>query len=215
MYIRRKVYSYSEPEEQLYSVTMTEEEYNLFSDFKNYVDYLEQREFAWQDSAGNIWKGAQGDKSQGLANVIGEIGEKEKISKGKFGKGAYQGGTGANSEVSIAKKTKRGLTAAEQEALAEQKKALAAQNKELETIKKEARANWKTQHTKANMKAVKSSVASKKVQLAESAANRARIAKQAQKQLLKKGGKIAGGVALGGAALGAGIYGYKKVANKA
>lgn len=35
MYIRRKVYSYSEPEEQLYSVTMTEEELDLFSDFMN------------------------------------------------------------------------------------------------------------------------------------------------------------------------------------
>ena len=188
MYIRRKVYSYSEPEEQLYSVTMTEEEYNLFSDFKNYVDHLEQREFTWQDSAGNIWKGAQGDKSQGLANVIGEIGEKEKISKGKFGKGAYQGGTGAYRGESITKKTKKGLTAGEQEALARQKKDLDALNKEIEAVK---------------------------AKLAEAAANRARIAKQAQKQLLKKGGKIAGGVALGGAALGAGIYGYKKVANKA
>ena len=204
MYIRRKVYSYSEPEEQLYSVTMTEEEYNLFSDFKNYVDHLEQREFTWQDSAGNIWKGAQGDKSQGLANVIGEIGEKEKISKGKFGKGAYQGGTGAYRGESITKKTKKGLTAGEQEALARQKKDLDALNKEIEAVEKEARANWKAQHTKAN-----------KAKLAEAAANRARIAKQAQKQLLKKGGKIAGGVALGGAALGAGIYGYKKVANKA
>lgn len=46
MYIRRKVYSYSEPEEQLYSVTMTEEEYNLFSDFMDYVDYLEQRNYS-------------------------------------------------------------------------------------------------------------------------------------------------------------------------
>lgn len=33
MYIRRKVYSYSEPEEQLYSVTMTEEQLSLFSEF--------------------------------------------------------------------------------------------------------------------------------------------------------------------------------------
>lgn len=31
MYVRRKVYSYSEPEEQLYSVTMTKDEYDLFS----------------------------------------------------------------------------------------------------------------------------------------------------------------------------------------
>jgi hypothetical protein len=33
MYVRRKVFSYSEPEEQLYSVTMSEEELDLFSEF--------------------------------------------------------------------------------------------------------------------------------------------------------------------------------------
>jgi len=45
MYIRRKVFSNVEQpvEEQLYSVTMTEEEYDLFSEF------LEEREFAATD----------------------------------------------------------------------------------------------------------------------------------------------------------------------
>lgn len=33
MYIRRKIYSYNEPEEQLYSVVMGEDELALFSDF--------------------------------------------------------------------------------------------------------------------------------------------------------------------------------------
>jgi hypothetical protein len=41
MYVRRKVFSYSEPEEQLYSVTMTEDEYYLFSEFMDaYDEYL-------------------------------------------------------------------------------------------------------------------------------------------------------------------------------
>jgi len=52
MYVRRKVYSYSEPEEQLYSVTMTEDEYDLFSavldeyydgDYDLYSDDVERR----------------------------------------------------------------------------------------------------------------------------------------------------------------------------
>jgi len=38
MYIRRKVFSYSEPEEQLYSVTMTEDELDLFSDFMDLIE---------------------------------------------------------------------------------------------------------------------------------------------------------------------------------
>nr|DAV87226.1 MAG TPA: hypothetical protein [Caudoviricetes sp.] len=39
MYVRRKVYSYSEPQEQLYSVTMTESELSLFSDFMDELNY--------------------------------------------------------------------------------------------------------------------------------------------------------------------------------
>lgn len=39
MYVRRKVYSYSDPSEQLYSVTMTGEELSLFSDYMDELNY--------------------------------------------------------------------------------------------------------------------------------------------------------------------------------
>lgn len=48
MYIRRKVYSYSEPEEQLYSVTMTEEQLSLFSEF---LDAYEEALYSEVDDA--------------------------------------------------------------------------------------------------------------------------------------------------------------------
>jgi aldehyde:ferredoxin oxidoreductase len=53
MYVRRKVFSNVEQpvEEQLYSVTMTEEEYNLFSEF------MEERQFTdWQEQFKKLGK---------------------------------------------------------------------------------------------------------------------------------------------------------------
>ena len=203
MYVRRKVFSNVEQpvEEQLYSVTMTEEMYDLFSEF------LEEREYTWQDAAGNIWAGAKGDNSR----LIQAAGKGETLdygnAKGKFGKQTYGGSTGTDQVAA------KELTKAE-------KKALDKQNKEaIKAAKKEAGAKWKAEHSKENMKKVNSGVAKVKAQLAENAANRSRIAGKAaaaeKARLIKKAGKIGGGIAAAGALGAAGIYGYKKVADKA
>jgi hypothetical protein len=206
MYVRRKVFSNVEQpvEEQLYSVTMTEEQYNLFSEF------LEEREFTtWQDAAGNVW---QDDLKTGKPKMIQSAAEAEAFdygkAKGKFGKQTYEGSTGGEAHL-----PKKAMTDAE-------KKAFDKQNKEaIKAAKKEAGAKWKAEHSKENMKKVNSGVAKVKAQLAENAANRSRIASKAaaaeKARLLKKAGKIGGGVAAAGALGAAGIYGYKKVADKA
>ena len=185
MYVRRKVFSNVEQpvEEQLYSVEMTEEQYNLFSEF------LEERGYTWQDAAG---KGETLDYGK---------------AKGKFGKQTYGGSTGTNLEAA------KEITEAE-------KKVLAKKNKEaIKDIKKEAGAKFKAEHSKENVAKVNKQVASAKAKLAEAAENRARIAGKAaaaeKARLLKKAGKIGGGVAAAGALGAAGIYGYKKVADKA
>ena len=66
MYVRRKVFSNVEQpvEEQLYSVTMTEEEYNLFSEF------LEEREYASKEDKKEVAKGA----AKGAAATAGAAG---------------------------------------------------------------------------------------------------------------------------------------------
>jgi hypothetical protein len=203
MYVRRKVFSNVEQpvEEKFYSVEMTEEQYNLFSEF------LEERGYTWQDAAGNIWAGAKGDNSK----LIQAAGKGETLdygkAKGKFGKQTYGGSTGTNLEAA------KELTEAE-------KKVLAKKNKEaIKDIKKEAGAKFKAEHSKENVAKVNKQVAAVKAGLAESAANRARIAGKAaaaeKARLLKKAGKIGGGVAAAGALGAAGYYGYKQVADKA
>ena len=84
MYVRRKVYSYSEPEEQLYSVTMTEDEYDLFSavldeyyddDYDLYSDDVERRRDIGALIGGGVGlAGAAGAGAAGYYN-------REKIAK--------------------------------------------------------------------------------------------------------------------------------------
>ena len=197
MYIRRKVYSAIECEDG---------EVRLFSttDVELNEEVMEQREYTWMDKAGNIWKGAEGDKSQGLAEVKGDL--EGKISKGKYSKAEYKGGTGTNLKAA------KELTEAE-------KKAIAKQNKEvIKAQKKVTAAKWKAEHSKENMKKVNTAVAAAKSKLAEAAANRKRIADKAaaveKSRLIKKAGKIGGGIAAGAALAGGAAYGYKKVAAK-
>ena len=140
MYIRRKVFSvaYDENgEERLFSTT----------EFVNEDTYLEQREYAWRDEAGNIWNGYEGDKSQGLAKVLDEIGEGEKISKTRYGKKAPDfaaSGTNRKVDAKIKKLTDKEVKALNKSQKAGQKayknmlkeaKKDPALKKKLETVK--------------------------------------------------------------------------------
>ena len=73
MYVRRKVYSYSEPEEQLYSVTMTEDEYDLFSAVLDeyYDDYYDDYDLYSDDVERRRDIGALIGGGVGLAGAAG------------------------------------------------------------------------------------------------------------------------------------------------
>ena len=81
MYVRRKVFSNVEQpvEEQLYSVTMTEEQYNLFSEF------LEEREYASKEDKKEVAKDAAagaGVAAAGIATAgAGTVGVKAGADK--------------------------------------------------------------------------------------------------------------------------------------
>ena len=82
MYIRRKIYSYNEPEEQLYSVVMDEDELALFSDFCDELISL-------YSSDDDIAKAAGIGGAAAAAAGLGYAGYKEAGQIKKAGKRAY------------------------------------------------------------------------------------------------------------------------------
>lgn len=138
MYVRRKVYSYSEPEEQLYSVTMTEDEYVLFSEF---LQDLEESLYSnYMDAEGNIWRidDKTHQKSLIAASTEGEDLVKEGTKKVSKETKAYKG-AGYGNKVTKVKTTDLGVKADKKawnklhtkKALAEQAKQVAANKKAL------------------------------------------------------------------------------------
>lgn len=84
MYIRRKVYSYNEPEEQLYSVVMDEDELALFSDFCDELISL------YSSDEDEIAKAAGIGGAAAAAAGLGYAGYKEAGNLKTAGKRAYR-----------------------------------------------------------------------------------------------------------------------------
>ena len=111
MYIRRKIYSYNEPEEQLYSVVMGEDELALFSDFCDELISLYSNDDDIAKAAGiggaaaaTAGLGYAGYKEAGNIKTAGERAYKEakhalaknkitgKLVKEGWGEGIWQSG---------------------------------------------------------------------------------------------------------------------------
>ena len=126
MYIRRKIYSYNEPEEQLYSVVMGEDELALFSDFCDELISLYSNDDDIAKAAGiggaaaaTAGLGYAGYKEAGNIKTAGKRAYKEakhalaknkitgKVVKEGWGEGALQSGKELVGRLGLANTTSK------------------------------------------------------------------------------------------------------------
>jgi hypothetical protein len=217
MYIRRKVFSNVEqPEEQLYSVTMTEEEYDLFSEFMD--GYYEALYSNFIDKEGNAWRinDLTGEKTL-IADSKTLAGKEDLVKKGTRASNKVKNYKGAGAGNSANRKLNIGFDPTELVEVKEKgvKPAVTKQQKQA----------WKHAQTAAAKKEAAEKVAKAKAELLKNKAVRDRhFQKGLEKGLESAGFKQAwkntsklGKAGIGAAAAGltaAGAYGAYKAATR-
>ena len=191
MYIRRKVFSNVEqPEEQLYSVTMTEEEYDLFSEFLEEYLYTDKDDVAAATAAGIGAATALGATGYGV-----HVANKELAKEGGL-KGVFKANKGAKAAAKAADAAQAKID----------KKAVA------EAMKYRKQANGLTgkAYNQAKAEATELRAKMRANALQEKLAEANKNTKEALKKGLKaakSNKKVVAGLAAGGAlAAGAGVY---------